>query len=319
MDDLMRKVMTGEMALSDVFFEHVNPKDLKSLKEAIKNRDALQNAFLFTEGEEQKEIQIKLEKQNIAISQYIETLGDFDNRKMVSNITYLARRNDIKMGDLESLLGISAGYISRTANENSKKRMSIDVAWKIARFFEVNILALTESSLSRERTKDIVQDFIRQLGIDTFEGRLNWISQGGGPFAIDDMFINMGMVTVEGKHEYYHADHLDPDSHWILNGDIVTCRRFKDNKDLTIVPYKPADADADDEWCGGFDFYLIWREKEKWQSQKLFYTDEDKFDGLKISASGLYETISRDLYEISVEKDVRSLMMDYLKRGDDAE
>ena len=49
MDDLMRKVMAGEMALSDVFFEHVNPKDLKSLKEAIKNRDALQNALLFSE------------------------------------------------------------------------------------------------------------------------------------------------------------------------------------------------------------------------------------------------------------------------------
>lgn len=317
MDELMQKIMTDEMALADVFYEHVNPKDLESLKAALKNRDALQNAVMMSEGEQQKDVQLKLEKQIIAINQYIEKLGELNNRKMVSNITYLARRNDIKIGDLENLLGISAGYISRTANENSKKRMSIDLAWKIARFFEVNILALTESNMDRERTKDIVQDFIRQLGIDTYEGKLNWIPQGGGPFMVEEMFKTMGLVTVEGKNEYYHADHLNPDQRWIISGDIVTSKNFRGNKDLTIIPYKPAEADPTDEWCGGYDFYLIWREKDQWQKQKLFYTAEDKFDGLLISASGLYETISRDLYELSVDKDVRSLMMDYLRRGDD--
>ena len=43
------------------------------------------------------------------------------------------------MGDLERLLGISAGYISRTVKENSSKKLSIDVVWKIAELFEISV------------------------------------------------------------------------------------------------------------------------------------------------------------------------------------
>ena len=38
------------------------------------------------------------------------------------NLAFLLKKYNLKMGDLEKILGISAGYISRTAKENSTKK-----------------------------------------------------------------------------------------------------------------------------------------------------------------------------------------------------
>ena len=82
------------------------------------------------------------ERQNDYIQEYLSLIGDFDNSILVSNIIHLAKSNDIRLGELEKMLGISTGYISRTAKENTNKRLSIDVVWKIAHFFNISIDSL---------------------------------------------------------------------------------------------------------------------------------------------------------------------------------
>lgn len=56
-----------------------------------------------------------------------------------SNLDYLLKRHGLRISDLEELLGVSAGYVSRTVNPDSKKRLSVDIVWKISAVFQVNV------------------------------------------------------------------------------------------------------------------------------------------------------------------------------------
>lgn len=69
------------------------------------------------------------------IAMYVENLGKFDNSKLASNIAYLCKSAGLRISDLETALGISAGYISRTMKQTSKEKMSIDLVWKISKLF----------------------------------------------------------------------------------------------------------------------------------------------------------------------------------------
>lgn len=63
-----------------------------------------------------------LQEQENFIKEYIDSLGEFDSRILASNVAFLCRKNDMRIGDLEDTLGISAGYISRTIKKSPRRK-----------------------------------------------------------------------------------------------------------------------------------------------------------------------------------------------------
>ena len=52
---------------------------------------------------------------------------DYSKKVLMDNIYYLAKKNNITLGKLEELVGLSAGYLSRLNREDNNSNPSIDV------------------------------------------------------------------------------------------------------------------------------------------------------------------------------------------------
>ena len=145
-------------------YDLVEPESLVDLVEALRVRDALQEGIDATEPDSGHNYYALQRLQNDWIDEYIVSLGEFDNTMLARNINYLCKKNNIRIGDLERILGISTGYISRTAKEKSGKRMSIDIAWRIARIFSVTLTALIETDLQvPNQNTALVAQFLDKL------------------------------------------------------------------------------------------------------------------------------------------------------------
>ncbi len=143
-----------------------NLKFLKSnAEEASKRKDNKIDIDSITDAIEEQERQI-----HIFSSKY-----DYNNKKLRDNIELLLKKNNMQINTLEAILELSAGYISRTLGIDSKKKLSIDVVYKIARIFNVNIDDLLTINFT-EPTNDMrkVIKFIMQLKDDVDKEREHW-------------------------------------------------------------------------------------------------------------------------------------------------
>ena len=154
-----------------------------------------------------------LQEQTDYIREFIESLGEFDSSTLAGNIVFLAKKHGMRVGELEDIIGVSAGYLSRTIKENSKKKISVDIVWKIARLFGTDIKTLTEKELwiSRSNT-DLLERFLERLYNDTKDNFFSWEYDGGVMVMLKDRYTEMGLVTEEDDETpVYHPNHLNQD------------------------------------------------------------------------------------------------------------
>lgn len=304
-------------------YDIVEPTCLDELLKAFEIRNMIQSYFLSLNSEDcDKNYWYKiLGEQEDNIRVYLDNLGEFDNSRLISNVNYLAKKNGMRFGDLESALGLSAGYISRTAKADSKKRMSIDVAWKIAKLFEVELSSLIGRDLSiPEHGVDVLVKFIERLTKKTIASEVVWENHGGYGGYLNSRYTSLGLVRYEDGDDVASYDaprrRLDEDDecdyHWYLASDIYCYRNFQDSKDLVIIDY----ATPSIKNYEAFDFILVWKESGKLRSDRLFSTADDAFAGLKDRAAELVSRISGLEFEPMMTKEHRNLIESFLKEGD---
>jgi len=69
-------------------------------------------------------------------------MKEFNKRLCLSNIYYLAKKKNVKIGDLENAAGVSAGYISRLNKADTKTSPSIEMLVAVADMLGVSLDAL---------------------------------------------------------------------------------------------------------------------------------------------------------------------------------
>ena len=103
------------------------------------------------------------------------------------------------------MLGISTGYISRTARENASKRLSIDVVWKIAKFFEVSIDDLISHDFRiPSETADLLRKFIVKLSVQTMMDEIEWECEGGYMYECSPVLTHLSLFTEENDLSLIH-------------------------------------------------------------------------------------------------------------------
>lgn len=254
-----------------------------------------------------------LRQQEEYIDEYLEKFGDFDKTILHNNIAFLLKKYDMRMGELEQLLKISSGYISRTAKPSSDKKLSIDVVWKIARIFGISLSDLLGNDLSiPSNNTDMVAKFLIKLCEQTKENIIEWESEGGVMTVLNDKYKDMGLVTEVSEDEVvYHPQHLNPDYKWVLTDDIFVCKSIDAKKGLAVIPYSAAEK----EKFQGYDFIFVWSDKDGHHWEKAFYTSDDPFETLKKYAAQLYKSVQETELDAKVAPAVRGLIADYLKGG----
>lgn len=171
---------------------------VNSLEDYIKARDQLEKMKeLFDEtGEKKPEnddaaaVTKSIIKQEKQIKSFIDNLANYDSEYFAKNLDLLLRANSLKISELESILRVSAGYISRTIGNESKRRLSVDILWKIAELFRVNIDDLLNRDLNAP-TKDLKQvvSFVKKLYEETESEKIRWENIGTEPNEKNSMFF----------------------------------------------------------------------------------------------------------------------------------
>ena len=77
------------------------------------------------------------------------------------NVRYLCKQKGIRIGDLESRIGVSKGYISRLVS--SEKAMSLANLWKIAQILETSIDDLLNEDMAIEHRIQELEEEIKTL------------------------------------------------------------------------------------------------------------------------------------------------------------
>jgi transcriptional regulator with XRE-family HTH domain len=304
--------MEGHFDLNGIEYVLVEPSNTDELVQAFEVKSALETYISgFMHDEDPSGYESLLQEQDDYIREYADSLGEFDSTILSNNISFLTKKNGMKVGELESMLDISAGYISRTIKENSKKKMSIDTVWKIAKLFNTDICTLTETEMwiSHSNT-ELIEKFIDRLYQETASKSLVWESDGGLIMVLDERYVQMGLVTEnEDGAAIYHPKHLNLENRWVIANDIMRLENFEGNKDLVIIPYK---AEKDDRLFG-YDFILISDDGESWHWEKMFYTADDMFKTTRDKSDKLYNLAESSQYDVKLSAKAHKLITNYLK------
>lgn len=313
--------MEGKFEVLGETYEVVEPENFEELMQALRVKEVIQTAISsLMHDEDSSGLCTLLDEQDGFIRDYLDSIGNFDNHYLISNITFLAKKNNLRIGEIENMLGLSAGYISRTAKENSAKKLSIDVVWKIARLFEVDIKYLLETDLQiPDSNSDLAVKFLEKAYQDTESGLIEWQCNGGVISELDDSFSSSGLVTYENDKPYYHSMYLSRDARFVLADDIFACENITLGAEVLIVPFYLESTSkketqyefifrhsVDDENDPKFGTYYFTR---------MFTTADDPFTRLDQPANKLYKLLKDREYDTRMSVGAKSIIADYLKSG----
>lgn len=316
--------MAGEVgtALESYIYKNeshclVKPTSRTELEKAFIAARELQELASINDGDTRINIELLAEQESM-IKQYVDVLGEFDSTIFSRNITYLAKKKGMRMAELESCLGISSGYISRTMKESSGKKMSIDMAWKIARVLDVNLHDLISKDMQNQRGNTaMVVKFIDKLTMKTRDAELEWQVMGGYISQPDKILFIGGIITKGEDGIYYNPDWLGIDEPRPLAGDVMRLPAFVDGKeDLYLVPYKG----KDDDHSARYEFLtVVDRRKDKknydadieWR--KFFSVNEAvDNDSVNSAAQNLHDAIVDQMFDVKVTPDYKSFIEVFL-------
>ncbi|MCD7785709.1 MAG: helix-turn-helix domain-containing protein [Oscillospiraceae bacterium] len=100
---------------------------------------------------------------------------EFNRQKLFENVSAIIQDRGLKIGDVESAVGISAGYLSRLSKKDSDASISVDLVCKLSHFFGVSVDALLEGdfSVATNNTK-YFESFLDRLRNAVDSGHQEW-------------------------------------------------------------------------------------------------------------------------------------------------
>lgn len=157
-------------------------------------------------------------------------MQNIDKTLLAKNIKYLAEQKGIKIGTLEDKIGVSTGYFSRLANEESKPGSSqLDIIFAAANVLKTSINTLVSTDLtSFTPNEKLLSDFFDTLQKNTEKGSLVWDLESKKMFDEDVFDRKHPLFNYEGDyHSLFDADAF-------VNGDCYKCVLKNENAVTTL-------------------------------------------------------------------------------------
>ena len=100
---------------------------------------------------------------------------DFNRQRLVDNIGSLIQQKGMKVGEVESSIGISTGYLSRLSKDGNNSIPATDVTWKLAQHLGVSTDALISGDFSSGTDNlSVLKRFLKKLTVQTIDGSIEW-------------------------------------------------------------------------------------------------------------------------------------------------
>ncbi len=105
---------------------------------------------------------------------------EFNKQLMFENIAFLVRERGLKIGELETAVGVSPGYISRTSKEGGPTP-GVEFVVNIANELKISVDTLIYAHMAElTPTERYIISFIEKLDRDTNADRLDWSRESAG-------------------------------------------------------------------------------------------------------------------------------------------
>lgn len=294
----------------------VEPETFEELLKAYKVRDLIRERWsTLMHDEDSSELEVLLQEQEDYIQEFIDNRMDFDNGTLMKNLAFLLNKYNLKIGDLEKILGISAGYISRTAKENSAKKLSIDVVWKMAELFEISVDKLINDDISElSGNVGVLVEFMDKLYRQTECVDIEWNNWGGVHGETDEVFDQLGLFTKEDGFVKYSEPGKNPKIRCILVDDVIGTYSVDEFKQLIIIPFR-----MEKKTEIHYDFMFVWptSDPKTYVREKVFYSYDEPFGILDHHAEALYREAKEHFMDVSLSADIRKFIMGYLGKVND--
>ena len=165
---------------------------------------------------------------------------DFNRQQLVENIGNLIQQKGMKIGEVESSIGISTGYLSRLSKDGNNSIPATDVTWKLAQHFGVSTDALISGDFSNGTDNlSVLKRFLKKLTVRTVEGSVDWVP-------VTTKFVNAVLKGDEGlfflvkeKDRDYGVPHFEPEDNFSEATMTYSC--FHNRKIVSVAsPLDPA-------------------------------------------------------------------------------
>jgi len=282
--------------------------DIASYVEAEQNLTFLESQAIVFDGLENDElIHDAYEKQKRVIETYMNSIPNFDSTILYNNINYLLKKNNMKIGALEAILGISTGYIAKTIKPGSSKNVSIDVIWKIAKLFNMDVRTLIEKDLAAPASDyQLLMDMIEKLIQKTASKSMHWdIAAEAGK----DYYQEVARYIID--EECGVPALLDSPvikSKTVIEGKVYSAE-FTADKDIILVAY--ADGPNDIHYELYFASYSAM--ECQYFPEFVFNTTQEETGELEIKTDTLYKCIAEHDNDLHVSETAKNSIKGFLE------
>lgn len=113
--------------------------------------------------------------------------AEYNVNKLLSNIAILIKDKGLKVSEVESAIGISAGYLSRMIRKGSDANPSMEIVWKLANYFDISVETLVDGDASNPYDNiRLITAIAKFCKVRTMSGQMEWY-----PISIDEINEDM--------------------------------------------------------------------------------------------------------------------------------
>ena len=233
--------------------------------------------------------------------------GEFDKSILLNNIAFLLRQQGKKVGELESVAGVSYGYLAR--NKDTASKMNIEFIVKAAKFLNVSLDTLIFQNLSDiNPTAGYLIAFFDKLIRDTKEEKLDWQTED------EDSINNLLVMTRTNEIKREHG----------VNGATMSKRiytaapkifypSFRLELKNSSVLYLLAVSDPDDSSKAGTPWCEVWVQVESEFRFKFLASGLSLESVLAPKIAELYTALVSYLKRPRLSEDLQAIIDAYMK------
>ena len=313
MDDIFSIIDDEKFRFNGSEYRVIVPSNIEELADALKTLTALRGAYMVTLEEDHEACTALGTIQRGFVDDYINDVGNYNNQYFNSNLQFLMKKYGISMKALEELLHISAGYISRAAGEDAKRKLSIDIVWKIAKLFEVDLNSFISTDLQTPSEDNaLVVRFLDKLKSQTMTKEIKWHNEGGGSEHLSEAIRDTGMFDDRGGVILYANKHLYDRTQYVLMDNVVSCEEIDPSKRFYVINYKEVT-----DTRTFYDFLFAYHDHvtQEIETETVFSTYGLKIPEIEEAAGSLYKEVKKQGMSIEISSSTRELMSKYLKQN----
>ena len=188
----------------------ITPTTPAELSKALNLVTMLTEAQIVAKSQEDKErLEGLIFRQEKINAEFLKKLGDFDDAILIKNLKHLMEESGLRIAQLEDILQLSKGYISRIANNKTNKRMSVDALWKISKLFGISMQTLVTNDLAKMTDSELyILRLVEKISAESRDRKLSW--QKGcdyiGDYDMESDSYSYPYIVQSDKYEYVDSN-----------------------------------------------------------------------------------------------------------------